>query len=240
MASVFARLPLELLPMILRALPDLPSLYKFICASSIVNAAFTIDAANILNEIIERSIPHFKPLARVISVIGSLDIQTRSKAPRSKIFNSLIAKYKCLPEGMLTNDPLGARYLLLTAYRIEHLQHICFTTLLQNIHEHIFTSHVDENTPPDKLSELRSFQRGVFFKPAAWWSPSWVERFRIERALWKLFIYWNIRAISYDNILEDDPDFSQYNEKILDINPDIGVKKGQYWWQSREIDEIIQ
>lgn len=59
--------------MILRDLPDLPSLYKFICASSKVNAAFTIDAANILNEIIERSIPHFKPLARVISVIGSLD-----------------------------------------------------------------------------------------------------------------------------------------------------------------------
>ncbi|KAJ9293332.1 hypothetical protein DTO271G3_7828 [Paecilomyces variotii] len=239
MVSTFARLPLELLSMILRNLPDLPSLYKFVCASSIVNSAFTIDAANILNEIIERSIPRFKSLARVIYVIGSLDIHTGSKTPlHSKRFNSLIAKYKALPEGMLTNDTLGAWYLLLAAYRIEHLQHICFTTLLQNIHERIFTSYVDENTPSDKLSELKSFRHGVFFKAAAWWSPSWVERFRIERALWKLFIYWNIRTTYYNDILEDDPDFSQYNKRILDLNPDIGVKNGRTWSASQELDEI--
>ncbi|QKX58184.1 uncharacterized protein TRUGW13939_05305 [Talaromyces rugulosus] len=238
MASAYSRLPPELLLMILPNLPDLPSLYKFICASSIASAAFTIDAANILNDVIERSIPHFKTLARVIAVIGSLDIQSKPKTSRSKLFDSLIAKYASLPEGMLVNDTLGARYLLLTAYRVEHLMHICITTLLQNIHEHIFTSQVDENTPFDKLCKLKSLRHGVFFTPAAWWSPSWVERFRVERALWKLFIYWNIRTICCDNILEDDPGLSQYNEKILDINSDIGVEKGQDGVGPREIDEV--
>lgn len=91
MASTFSRLPLELRSIILRSLPDLPSLYQFICASSIVNAAFTLDAANILDEIIERSIPHFKPLARVIFAIDSLGIQTTSEVPRLQTFDSLVA-----------------------------------------------------------------------------------------------------------------------------------------------------
>lgn len=128
--------------------------------------------------------------------------------------------------------------MLLTAYRIECLRHICFTTLLQNIHEHIFISHVDENTPSDKLSELKSFRPGVFFKPAAWWSPSWIERVRIERVLWKLLIYWNIREILYNGILEDDPDFSQYNEKVQDITLDLGMENAKSWWHSKELDEV--
>jgi hypothetical protein len=133
MASAYSRLPSELLLMILPNLPDLSSLYKFICASSIASTAFTIDAANMLNGVIERSIPHFKTLACVISVIGSLDIQSKPKTSHSKLFDSLIAKYASLPEGMLVNDTLGARYLLLTAYRVEHPMHICITTLLQNM-----------------------------------------------------------------------------------------------------------
>jgi hypothetical protein len=71
MASSFSRLQLELLTIILRHAPDLPSLYRFICAPANANAAFEIDADRILDNAIERSIPEFKHLARMVAILGS-------------------------------------------------------------------------------------------------------------------------------------------------------------------------
>lgn len=249
MAITFAHLPPEVLLIILRNIRDLPSLYKFICASAQANAAFTIDAAHILHEIIERSIPDFQPLARMISILGSLDIQNsfnaRSSNASRPTFNMVVAKYRSLPEDVLTKavasfsfmtGTSGPRYLLLTAYRIEYLQHICFTTLLQNIHELIFISPVNKHIITSQVHTLKHFRPGVFFKPAAWWSPSWVERFRIERALWKLFIHWNIRAIQSETIV-DDPDFCQYNEKLEYLSPSIGPAPTKYF-TPHEVEEM--
>jgi hypothetical protein len=55
MANALSRLPLELLFIILRHVPDLPSLINFICASARVNAAFELDPARIVDELIARS-----------------------------------------------------------------------------------------------------------------------------------------------------------------------------------------
>lgn len=187
MASAFSRLPLELLLEILQNVPDLPSLYRFICAYAKANAAFEFDPILVLKKAIDRSIPHFRHLARMIAIMGSLNIGIGTDMrPASDLnFYSLIAKVYSLPGDTLTtavpsnafaaNTP-GPRYLLLTAYRIEHLSHLCFVSLLQNIHELIFRE--SEPTPKSK-----SFRPGVFFNPTAWWSPSWVERLRFERAL---------------------------------------------------------
>lgn len=227
MASEFSRLPFEVLLLILHSAPDLPSLYNLICASARVNAAFEFDAAHILDKAINRSIPEFKHLARMISILGSLniktglDVQSDSSSPMN--FDLLVRKFASLPKDVLTTaspscvfatGTPGPRYLLLTAYRIEHLRHICFVTLLQNIHELLF---LDDGPNPDR----KEFRPGVFFDPAAWWSPSWAERFRIEQALWKLFIYWNIRAID-DELDPDENTFHQYSAKIKCISPNIG------------------
>ncbi|OKL59894.1 Peptidyl-prolyl isomerase cwc27 [Talaromyces atroroseus] len=60
--------------------------------------------------------------------------------------------------------------------------------------------------------DYKEFRPGVYFNPAAWWSPSWVEKFRIERALWMLVIYWNIRVT--DEELDTDEDmFRRYTKK---------------------------
>jgi hypothetical protein len=72
MASAFSRLPLELL--LKQNVPDLPSLYKFIYASTKANAAFEFDPTPILKKAIDRSIPHFKHLACMIAIMGSLNI----------------------------------------------------------------------------------------------------------------------------------------------------------------------
>ncbi|KAH8700084.1 hypothetical protein BGW36DRAFT_356760 [Talaromyces proteolyticus] len=164
--------------MILQNVRDLPSLYKFICSSSQVKDAFDFDPARILDEVIDRSIPHFKHLARMISIMGTLNIQNGPDIQSSDLssqptFTALIDKFKSLPKKVLrtalpsyafATNTLGPRYLLLTAYRIEHLFHICFVTLLQNIHELIFES----GPGPDR----KSSRPGIFFEPAAWWSPS--------------------------------------------------------------------
>lgn len=243
MADAFARLPLEILVLIIRDVSNLPSLYRFVCASSRVNEAFTLDAAHTLDKIIKRSIPDFEPLARMISIIGSLEKNTH---PLN--FDSLVAKYKSLPKDVLTtaapsfafSGTLGPRYVLLTAYRIEYLRHICFVTLLQNIHERVFVSKVDKvrvsKTPPEKLPELKSFRHGVYFKATAWWSPSRVERFRIERALWKLFVCWGIQVI--DNDIAEDLHFSRYDEKVQRINPILEVKPSLYIYDNFERSEM--
>lgn len=138
MVSSFNRLPLEVLTIILGYAPDLPTIYKFICASSHANAAFTIDSPQILDAAIERSIPEFKHSARMIAILGTL----ASKPDLS--FKGLVDSYKDLPTEVLSTAPAsyafvkdtpGPRYLVLTAYRIEVLQYICFVSLLQNIHE---------------------------------------------------------------------------------------------------------
>lgn len=107
----------------------------------------------------------------------------------------------------------GSRYLVLTAYRIQTLQHICFVYLLQNIHEVIWSeeSHLDL---------LKRSKNNVSFEAAAWWSPSWAEKTRITRALWKVMIYWNIQAIC--PTVMDDCGFSRYRENIQHISPCIG------------------
>jgi hypothetical protein len=76
MAAAFSRLPLEMLIIILHV-PDLPSIYKFICASTRVNAAFEIDPTNILDSTIERSIPDFKHLARLIAIRSSFSSSSK-------------------------------------------------------------------------------------------------------------------------------------------------------------------
>lgn len=224
MASAFSRLPLELLLEILQDMPDLPSLYRFICTSTKVNKAFEYDAVRILEKTIDRSIPHFKHLARIIAIMGSFQIGIGTDMRPSSDVNlySIIAKLHSLQSNALTtaarsfdfavNTP-GPRYLLLTAYRIEHLSHMCFVSFLQNIHELVFR----ESEP---TSKSKSFRPGVYFSPTAWWSPSWVERFRVERALWKLFIYWNLRAITR----VDDMISLHYSEAIESI-PDLGPVK---------------
>lgn len=235
MAGTFSRLSPELLIIILRHVPDLPSLYKLICASAKANAAFEIDPSRILDQVVERSIPGFKHLARMVAILGSLSTQIspheHSENPPSRpTFETLVNKYKQLPEDVLTLAPPsfafaagtpGPRYLLLTAYRIENLRHICIVTLLQNIHEYLFSSPMNGKTEKEPGRTLKQFRPGVSFKPAAWWSPSWVERFRVERALWKLIIYWNIRAIDPD-LATDDPGFHQYNARLRHISSSIG------------------
>lgn len=239
MYSTFSRLPLEILLDILQNVPDLPSLYRLICSSARVNAAFEFDPAPILDDVIDRSIPHFKHLARMIAIMGSHNIRI---GPEIRLlsqlnFNSLLGEFSPLTKHVLftaqpsyafvANTP-GPRYLLLTAYRIEHLFHICFVTLLQNIHELIFLE--SEPSP-----HYKSSRPGVFFNPAAWWSQSWVERFRIERALWKLFIYWTTRAIR--NELTEDPTFRQYSNLMGRISPGIGPKLADYF-NSYEVEEM--
>jgi hypothetical protein len=89
--------------MILQDVPDLPSLYMFVCASARVNAAFDFDPAPILDKVIDRSIPHFKHLTCMIAIIGSLNIQTGPDVQSLRpSFTSLVVKFSSLPQDVLT------------------------------------------------------------------------------------------------------------------------------------------
>ena len=132
MTSPFSRLPLEVMIMILQYAPDLASIYKIICVSASANVAFHIDLTCILENATERSIPEYKHLARLIAIEGAY----LASSPRPT-FEELVDTYHNLPEDALTTAPAssvfrsgrGSRYLILTAYRIETLQHVCFVSI---------------------------------------------------------------------------------------------------------------
>lgn len=225
MAGSFNRLPLEVLITILGHARNLPTIYKFICASARANAAFNIDSPRILDAAIERSIPEFKHSARMIAILGSFT----SSSDLS--FKDFVDRYKKLPARILSTAPAsyafmkgtpGPRYLVLTAYRIEVLQDICFISLLQNIHEIVWSFE------PGKEQQtcyypIKQSKTGTQFQAAAWGAPSWVEKMRIVRAYWNLFVYWNIQAISAElAVVADDWALSTYRTAITSINPCIG------------------
>lgn len=235
MGCSFNRLPLELVIMINQELADLPTLYKFICTSAKANAAFTLDASNALNKIIKRTIPDFERLACMICFLGSID---REKYLYD--FESLVEKFQTLPTDVLTTAPpklaffqgtSGPRHLLLTAYRIEYLAYIFFATLLQNINERMFGISVDENTPPEELRESKSFRDGVHFRAAGWWYPTHFERYRIERAIWRLFVCWDIRA-SYRG---EDLDFKEYDRRLCRMDEHLGPKPSPFCMERCEL-----
>lgn len=227
MAHSFNRLPLEVLTNILNYAADLPTIYKFICASARANASFNIDSPCILDAAIERSIPEFKHLARMIAILGTF----ASSSDLS--FKGLVDRYRDLPADALSTAPAsyafvkgtpGPRYLVLTAYRIEVLQNICFVSLLQNIHGVIWSISPADNEEAYHYP-IKQCRTGINFQAAAWWAPSWVEKMRIVRAYWNLFIYWNIRAISPDlTVIADDWRFSIYRTALKAIDPCIGPR----------------
>lgn len=234
MSGAISRLPLEVLTIILQHIPDLPSIYKFICASTRVNAAFEIDSANILDGAIVRSIPEFKHLARTVAILGSFSSSSKPT------YDGFLREFRNLPKDVLTTAPAsfsflagtpGIRYVLLTAYRIETLRHICFVTLLENIHELMWSMPCKNNY------RLRTSRSGVFFQEAAWYPPSWVERIRVERALWKLVIYWNVCAICQD-FRGDDYDFDRYSAKIWYVNPRLGPSIKSFTSYQHEVEEM--
>lgn len=154
MTTSLSCLSLEVLTRILQHAPDLPSIYQLICASASASAAFRLSPARILDPVIERSILEFKHLARMIAIIS-----TFSATSSHPIFQKLVYKHNNeLPEDVMTTAPAsfafvtgtpGPRYLVLTAYRIEVLQHICFVSLLQNIHEAIWYIPTTDKSKPN-------------------------------------------------------------------------------------------
>ncbi|QKX60542.1 uncharacterized protein TRUGW13939_07687 [Talaromyces rugulosus] len=240
MCSAFCRLPLEVLIIILRQAPDLSSIYNFIHASAKASAAFELDPVHILDDTIERSIPDFKHLARMVAILGALNVPPPYNTQNSYgrlTFEMFVDKFKSLDENVLTTAPPsswafiagtpGPRYLLSVAVRIHTLQYLCLTTLLVNIHELIFPTLNSEEgryRTPRGLNESRGHYSGpgITFEPAAWWSPSYVERYRVERALWKLLVYWNVRSVDPRLQNVEDYNFTQYSLEIQRIRSDLG------------------
>jgi hypothetical protein len=225
MLSSFNRLPLDVWIIILRYAPDLSTIYKFICASANASAAFSIDSPYILDAAIERSIPEYKHEARMIAILGTF-LASSSSSSSNFTFESLVHGYKNLPKEVLSTAPAscafmkgtpGPRYLVLTAYRIETLQHICFVSLLHNIHEALWP--ILPNTEIHKHS-IKNSKGGIDFQAVAWWSLSEAEKTRIMRAYWNLIIYWNIQEICPDLMAtSDDYDFFKYRAMIKRIDP---------------------
>lgn len=168
MVSSFNRLPLDVWIIILRYSPDLPTIYKFICASANASAAFNIDSPHMLNAAIERSIPDFKHEARMVAILGTLLASSSNST-----FESLVHAYKSLPKEVLSTAPAscafmkgtpGPRYLVLTAYRIETPQHICFVSLLYNIHEALWAILPNTEIHNDSI---RKSKAGIDFQAVA-------------------------------------------------------------------------
>lgn len=101
MTTALSCLPLEVLAIILQHAPDLPSVYKLICASARANAAFQLSPARILDPMIGRSIPEFKHLARMVAILGRF-----SATSTHLTFEKLVEKYNNdLPEDVVTRAP---------------------------------------------------------------------------------------------------------------------------------------
>lgn len=134
----------------------------------------------------QQPIGHFKHSARIIAILGTI-----ASIPDLS-FKGLVNRYKDLPTDILSTAPAfypfmkgtpGPRYLVLTAYRIEVLQYICFVSMLQNIHKVIWSiTHAPFDKEETYYYPIKQSRAGIQFQAAAWWAPSWVEKIRIIRA----------------------------------------------------------
>lgn len=148
--------------------------------------------AIILDDVLERSIPDFRHFVRMIAI-------------ERPTFEILMDQFKSLDESILTTAPMSSwpfiagtpepRYLLFIAERIHKLQYSCSVTLLKHVHEMTYPICESTKEKPRRETELEDKDQGrhsgpgITFKPIAWWSPSNVERYRVEGALWRLMIY---------------------------------------------------
>jgi hypothetical protein len=98
-------------------------------------------------------------------------------------YDKFLLEFEKLPKEVVITAPAsfafpsrtpGIHYLLLTAYRIETLLHVCFVTLLENIHELMWSMPLKSGCP------LKRSSAGVHFRGDAWYAPSWVERVELS------------------------------------------------------------
>jgi hypothetical protein len=193
------KLPAEIIIMVLGHAPDLASLYNLTCTCARISSVFDIDSARIVDKVIINALPRETwGLARLLAIFGATASHTGPYIGPSQptTFDEFVTNYQhpkvpaLYPS--LRGTP-GPRYVLLWAHRIRQLQHICLVTLLHNIHQ-MRPSYPND---PDFKSKVgpTEFPIGVPFAPSAWWSPSWVERYRVERALWHLVVQWGLQAM---------------------------------------------
>ncbi|KAK3945835.1 hypothetical protein QBC46DRAFT_424650 [Diplogelasinospora grovesii] len=202
-------LPLEVLLLILGFAPDLVSLHEFIRTSSWISEAFDFDPVRIVEKVIQRQLPQLQKL-QGIPVPSEYERwlqELQGIIVDSSEIPSLWYPSSSKGEGLPIPSSRGPRFLCLTAYRIQQLEHICLATLLDNMHQRTLTKPEDPNFMFRAVcgaETLNAFITDTLLTPAtsfrlmAWWAPSPEERFRVRRALWKLMVYWNLRAIDDD------------------------------------------
>lgn len=220
MRDLVSLLPVELILLILQEAPDLASLYQFICASPRISAAFEIDSARIVDLVIARSTPEFASHARSVAVLRTLvdhldsnpDLLFQPSAVLESAAgfwpqdgNNTSQSQLLWPEFAGTPAP---RYVLLTAYRVKRLEHICISTLLHNIHDMTLSRPTWPGINSPGISEAE-YNRGRPFKPSAWWPPSWSEKRRVQRILWKLMVVMGVRALMFKLWPSGWPDYTQ-------------------------------
>ncbi|SPO07358.1 uncharacterized protein DNG_10052 [Cephalotrichum gorgonifer] len=195
----FEGLPIEIVLTIMEEVPDLPTLYALICASPQAADLFNKYSVHILNFLIPRSMPkELQDFARWIAVVGSLKTPNGPYATEDPTLENFTIKYRKDNGRRAQRERLirdltptkGPRHVLLAAHRIQRLERVCLARMLDLLHElepsypHGPTVKLDEESQSDNLFE----QPPESFRPSASWAPSWIERFRVQRALWQIMV----------------------------------------------------
>ena len=194
----------ELLTIIMEDSSDLTSLYNLICASPRCLASFNENQTLIIERVMTRTMPtELHDFPRWIAITASLKNPSIGPSPYSPSNQTMVSFLEILgnqldgPIGdgnvprMLSqlSETQGPRMALLAAERVQKLEKICLVTMLTRVHE------LKEGHPPGpRVIEADSMvSRPLIplpvcsFTPCGNWEPSWVERLRVQRALWQIF-----------------------------------------------------
>lgn len=202
----FEKLPVEIILPILNLTADFTGVDSLLAASPAINAVFNANSSRIISGLLEACPSTAQELHHLFRIVHC--IRTPSFQPRYMCSFIL----RC-PVPKPDHDPSVARSMIHVASQIQYLACACLTKLFAN-----FRSAHNAVLPAEWLNDEEG---GV--------SPfSWIEEFRVYRALWRLQINSDLcRAVK------------SVPEPVMERGFQEEEKAWGGWtWSSAEIDKI--
>ena len=194
--DILSRFPPEVFLLVFSCFEDLETAYNLVTASPAATKLFECHGASIVEHLVSTTLPYvFQPLARSVAVLrtASPDRLPYSSDAYDQQFIASKVGNRVLADLMdATPEP---RRILVWAARIARFEHAILARLLRAVHR---IGLLPETFHPTcttygSASDVQYYTALSYpgcpsrvRQPHAAWAPSWVERFRVRRALWRL------------------------------------------------------
>lgn len=237
MPDPFIYLPAPLPLLIMEAIEDLPTLHYILQASSISASIFARFYSVIISAIVAHYPPTLQNMLRLSLYLqdnGNIEMErhTKSLGALHQLLDTFLSdKISDVAHLTLKSPPslAAATSHARTAQNVQQLAHQIFEAHLARTREIIPSYQLDRKYQyclQDRLPECQPYE------PLTWSTPSWIEEQRILRALWRIQVHTQLRAISTHRQTHD---LGNDVDIALETQGPESICRKAYQW---ELDEL--